>query len=136
MLFESASLSWHDGDGALTEISLGHKQITSEIQDCFMCIVALPPPCKNGDFSYWMYVLLCVPVKGCVDQVWTKCFLPMEQSFKLKISLIIPLAPIYTKCHDFLNFSCHFLGAVLPAPVLCLCLMWGWVCVCVFDASM
>ena len=54
-----------------------------------------------------------------VLQEWTKCVKSKGSSWKfLFISCL-------HYCHDFLNFSYHFLGAVLPAPALCPHLEFG-----------
>ena len=61
--------------------------------------------CKQISKNYFL---------GRKPQGWGKCFHPQEQSFKLKVSLHIPL----TLMSWFPNFSCHFPGAVLPAPAI------------------
>ena len=43
---------------------------------------------------------------------WTRCFLPQEQSFKLKNFSSYAMS-------RFPQFSCHFPGAVLRVPLLC-----------------
>ena len=45
---------------------------------------------------------------------WIKLFLPQKQGLKMR-TLFISQSH---QCDDFLNFPCHFLGAVPPAPTL------------------
>ena len=56
------------------------------------------------------------------QQRWIKWFFSSGARFsKWKLLFISKLH----QCDDFLNFPCHFLGAVLPAPALYPCLISG-----------
>ena len=67
-----------------------------------------------SQYDYWVVCKFADANKDEISQGWMIWFLPQQQGFNMKISFISKLH----QCDDFLNFPCHFLGAVLLARAL------------------